>query len=300
MITAKENTVYSTTPFRDKMTGKLRRKIRGDGCIVNCIAPHKYAPVMAISGIDSTVKLWQYQSGEGALAKARLDVDVSVDYVVWRLLILLIASTLPFITHRAYQDDDESDQEQHASNAGDSDSDEADESLHERMAAAQDIITSEEASARLAAAETDRQHGNDLFKAGDYPAALGVYSRILRSLAFHAPTEGAIVAHRQSTILILLNIAAAQLQIKDYHGARENCARILRMDPVNVKAMYRAAQAEIAQEHFADAERQIDDGLKVAPAEASLLKLKEQVEAKKKEAQDRERELFRRMFRSNK
>ena len=205
---------------------------------------------------------------------------------------------------RAYQDDDDddadNDSENQASNNDDDDDDGEGDSLHERMAAAQDVITSEEASTRLTTAETERQHGNELFKAGDYPAALSVYSRILRTLAFHAPTEGAIAAHRQSTILILLNIAAAQLQIKDYHGARENCARVLRMDPVNVKAMYRAAQAEIAQEHFGDAEQLIDMGLKVAPGEASLLKLRELVDAKKREAQDRERELFRRMFRSTK
>jgi WD40 repeat protein len=41
----------------DKMTGKLQGIYEGDGSIVNVIEAHPFLPILAVSGIDSTVKV---------------------------------------------------------------------------------------------------------------------------------------------------------------------------------------------------------------------------------------------------
>ncbi|KAK9787482.1 hypothetical protein WJX73_000111 [Symbiochloris irregularis] len=45
----------------DRRTGRLLAALRGDGCIVNCIAGHPHEPVLASCGIDDSVKLWAPQ-----------------------------------------------------------------------------------------------------------------------------------------------------------------------------------------------------------------------------------------------
>ncbi len=42
----------------DRLSGVPRLLLRGDGHIVNCVAPHPSLPYLAVSGIDSTVKIF--------------------------------------------------------------------------------------------------------------------------------------------------------------------------------------------------------------------------------------------------
>ena len=42
----------------DRLSGVPRLILKGDGHIVNCVAPHPFLPYLAVSGIDSTVKIF--------------------------------------------------------------------------------------------------------------------------------------------------------------------------------------------------------------------------------------------------
>ena len=42
----------------EKDTGKLHDILEGDGSVVNVIEGHPYLPLVAVSGIDYTVKVW--------------------------------------------------------------------------------------------------------------------------------------------------------------------------------------------------------------------------------------------------
>ena len=45
-------------------TTNIVRILKGDSSIVNCIAPHKEFPIMATSGIDNVVRVWEPQPNE--------------------------------------------------------------------------------------------------------------------------------------------------------------------------------------------------------------------------------------------
>ena len=41
----------------NKLTGKLHDILEGDGSVVNVVEGHPYLPLIAVSGIDTTVKV---------------------------------------------------------------------------------------------------------------------------------------------------------------------------------------------------------------------------------------------------
>ena len=66
----------------DALSGELRRKFRADRCIVNCMAPHPVLPVVATSGIDSDIKVFDVgdrrpamQTSKAGMASASSEQD---------------------------------------------------------------------------------------------------------------------------------------------------------------------------------------------------------------------------------
>lgn len=62
----------------DKITEEIHGIYEGDGTIVNVIEPHPYLPLIATSGIDTTVKLFGLARGAGPAKFSRLDRKESV------------------------------------------------------------------------------------------------------------------------------------------------------------------------------------------------------------------------------
>lgn len=59
-----------------KATGKLHGILEGDGSVVNVIEPHPRLPLIAVSGIDTTVKL--FAPARGPSKFSRLDNIASI------------------------------------------------------------------------------------------------------------------------------------------------------------------------------------------------------------------------------
>jgi len=59
----------------DRATGRLVNVLEGDGDVVNVVQPHPHEPTLAVSGIDSTVKI--FSPDARARADARRGVNVS-------------------------------------------------------------------------------------------------------------------------------------------------------------------------------------------------------------------------------
>ncbi len=170
-------------------------------------------------------------------------------------------------------------------------------SLSERMAAATYIITSDEAIALLDQSDDMKASANEQFKAGNYEAALLTYSDALKLLGFRSPTGSLGDRQCQQVILLSLNLAAAHLKLGQYDMVLHRCSNVLIVDPVNLKALYRSAQALLQLDRVAEAEDGIQQGLKLAPGDEAFLKLAQEAEAKKQRLLDREISLFKRMFR---
>jgi peptidylprolyl isomerase len=67
-----------------------------------------------------------------------------------------------------------------------------------------------------------------------------------------------------------LNRAACQLKLQDYAGAKQSCSDALYIDPTNVKALYRRAQAASATFDFTRAKNDIISAIKQSPSDTSL------------------------------
>lgn len=68
-----------------------------------------------------------------------------------------------------------------------------------------------------------------------------------------------------------LNLAAAQLKLKEWGEAAKHCSEVLLSDPANVKALYRRAQALMGSADLIEAERDVKAGLGQEPQHAELL-----------------------------
>jgi tetratricopeptide (TPR) repeat protein len=102
-----------------------------------------------------------------------------------------------------------------------------------------------------------RLKGNKFFKARDYPRALENYMEALKSAPFDPK--------------LLLNIAQAQLKLKDHEVGLEFLNRTLYLDADNVKALSRHAFVLAEQGNTADALLSINKALQLEPQNAELV-----------------------------
>lgn len=102
-----------------------------------------------------------------------------------------------------------------------------------------------------------RLKGNKFFKARDYSRALENYMEALKSAPFDPK--------------LLLNIAQAQLKLKDYEEGLEFLNRTLYLDAGNVKALSRHAFVLAEQGNTAEALVSINKALQLEPQNAELV-----------------------------
>ncbi|KAG8686964.1 hypothetical protein FRC09_013818, partial [Ceratobasidium sp. 395] len=101
-----------------------------------------------------------------------------------------------------------------------------------------------------------KEKGNASFKAGNYPEAIGHYT-------------AAILAD-SSDPTFPLNRAAAYLKLNKNQGAERDCSTVLKLQPTNVKAMFRRAQARIGLGNFSDARTDLLAAAKADPGNAAV------------------------------
>ncbi|KAJ3575668.1 hypothetical protein NP233_g949 [Leucocoprinus birnbaumii] len=121
-------------------------------------------------------------------------------------------------------------------------------------------------------AQKEKQKGNEAFKVGDYPAAVGHYT-------------AAILADR-GDVTFPLNRAAAYLKLGKYEDAERDCSTVLNLSSKNVKAFFRRGQARSGLGHLVDAQRDFTEALRLEPenkaTKEELKKIAELIEAEKR------------------
>ncbi|KII90798.1 hypothetical protein PLICRDRAFT_39384 [Plicaturopsis crispa FD-325 SS-3] len=105
-------------------------------------------------------------------------------------------------------------------------------------------------------AQIAKEKGNAAFKAGDFPAAIGLYA-------------SAIVADRKDPTLPL-NRAAAYLKLGKYEDAERDCTTVLTLSSSNVKALFRRAQARVGLVKYTEALQDLNEALRLEPSNESV------------------------------
>ncbi|KAI0671049.1 hypothetical protein C8Q78DRAFT_1033682 [Trametes maxima] len=103
-----------------------------------------------------------------------------------------------------------------------------------------------------AKALAEKDKGNDAFKAGDYPKAIGHYTA-----AFIADSSNPVYP---------LNRAAAYLKLGKNEDAERDCDSVIRIDGKNVKGLFRRGQARVALQKLREAEADFTEVLRLDPA----------------------------------
>lgn len=144
---------------------------------------------------------------------------------------------------------------------------------------------------KIEASGKKKEEGNALFKAGKYVRASKRYEKAAKYIEYDSSFSDE--EKKQCKVLKVscnLNNAACKLKLKEYKEAEKLCTKVLELESMNVKALYRRAQAYV---HLADlelAEFDIKKALEIDPdnrdVKLEYKKLKEKIrEYNKKDAQ---------------
>lgn len=150
---------------------------------------------------------------------------------------------------------------------------------------------------RIDEADKLRVSGNELFLKGDYGDAVSSYSMLLSMLEldFGWPEDLKSDSRKLKTSAGL-NIAACQLKLGAYGDVVGICTELLKQDDTLIKAWFRRAQA---YEALGDFDKAMEDFRKTAelnPEDATIPKSIANVERKKKEQDQKDRALYKKMF----
>ncbi|KAM3614057.1 uncharacterized protein V6R79_009247 [Siganus canaliculatus] len=127
------------------------------------------------------------------------------------------------------------------------------------------LLTQQE---KILLANREKDKGNEAFRVKDYEEAAAYYSRSLSII----PT---VVAYN--------NRAQAQIKLKQWHSAMEDCQRVLELDPGNIKALLRRATVHHHMENFQLAVEDLRVVLTEEPQNAAATDLLSKTEEKMKE-----------------
>jgi len=140
--------------------------------------------------------------------------------------------------------------------------------------------TAEDWNFRIQEAAWRKAHGNDYFQRGDFARAmqcykwgLKVFDSDIRPPDHIEDQDAAVAAAATIAVDCGSNLAAVQLQLKDIIAARETTKLTLAMNPMHVKANYRAAKAYLALDEFDECEAALKRALEVEPENASVKRL---------------------------
>eukprot|EP00798_Chlamydomonas_sp_ICE-L_P010804 gene10804-16953_t len=150
---------------------------------------------------------------------------------------------------------------------------------------------------KVASAEKKKEKGNKAFKEGNLKRASSCYQKA--SAAISIDKNFSEELKRQSQVVkksCFLNLAAVGLKLKDYKEVKSNCAKVLEMEPSNMKALYRRAQAYHATQDYQEAEADVKKGLLDEPTDKDLLILSKRIKVSQKESDAKAAKMYSKMF----
>merc|ERR1711874_852139 len=91
--------------------------------------------------------------------------------------------------------------------------------------------------AGLSLTESHKENGDDAYKSANFEVAIGHYGQCIDALKKEGKSESELILKAYS------NRAACYKQISNFDGTIEDCTAVLEIEPDNVKALIRRAQA---------------------------------------------------------
>src|SRR3989338_5304264 len=150
---------------------------------------------------------------------------------------------------------------------------------------------------RIHLANSSKQKGNAVFKELDYAAAAAQYINglsYLRDLYDLSPEEEAEV--NSLRVQLNVNTATCCFKLDRFAQALENCNDALRLEPGNVKALFRRSQCHIKLKDFAAAVADLKLALDSEPSNRDLANQLAAAQKLVKLQKDQQRKMYAKMF----
>ncbi|XP_006814126.1 peptidyl-prolyl cis-trans isomerase FKBP8-like [Saccoglossus kowalevskii] len=129
-----------------------------------------------------------------------------------------------------------------------------------------------DATQRLSLGNKKRERGNELYFRNDYSNAINSYTRAINYLE---PEEGMVNKDEFKKIEELKvkcynNLAACQLKVEAYEAALKSCNAVLKVEPDNVKALFRKAKVLAQKGELEDAVIYMRKAIKLEPSNKTI------------------------------
>ncbi|XP_021720139.1 peptidyl-prolyl cis-trans isomerase FKBP62-like [Chenopodium quinoa] len=150
---------------------------------------------------------------------------------------------------------------------------------------------------KIEAAGKKKEEGNALFKAGKYVRASKRYEKAVKFVEYdNAFSDDEKKLTKVLKVSCNLNNAACKLKLKDYKQAEKLCTKVLDIDSMNVKALYRRAQAYIQLADLELAEFDVKKALEIDPDNREVKLEYKKLKEKMREYNKKDAQLYGKMF----
>ena len=144
-----------------------------------------------------------------------------------------------------------------------------------------------------------KEAGNELYKKAQHIAACKKYREgisLFERKRGRCLVEGDDLERCKVVMVPLhLNLAACQLELKDYKMALKNCRRVIELDPANPKARFRAGKA-LWEQGEAEEAQSVMEGIKLKDRSKEVRVLLDKVTKHVRAQGDKEKALYAKMF----
>lgn len=146
-----------------------------------------------------------------------------------------------------------------------------------------------------------RSSGNHFFKGGDFPEARRKYKKATKYISLLREAMGSTTDEQEKKIRDVevpccLNLAAAQIKMRDFVNAKRECDKVLEIDEHNPKALFRRGQAEYGLTDYEGALKDFTLLNKLEPKDRAVLAELKKAKKGHLEHTKKERERYGKMF----
>ncbi|KAM7271400.1 hypothetical protein ACFE04_030614 [Oxalis oulophora] len=150
---------------------------------------------------------------------------------------------------------------------------------------------------KLETCEQKKTNGNLLFKAGKFWGASKKYDKAANYVEYnHEFTEDKKRLAKSLLLSCYLNNAACQLKLGNYPEASRLCTKVLEVDPMSVKSLFRRSQAYLETSELEKAEDDIKRALSIDPNNREVKLEYKKLKEKQREYAKYQAEVFSTMF----
>lgn len=143
----------------------------------------------------------------------------------------------------------------------------------------------------------NKDEGTELFKGGNYEHATVRYIKSLTHCAkFYDCNDEDRKEIDEIKLSLYLNLSLCYIKLNSFDKAYENTKEALKIDPENVKAMYRQATCLEKRNELREAKKLLDKVIKVQPEDPATLKLMKLVDQKLEIQKKKEKQMAKKMF----